>query len=68
MKSESNLWELHPGVTMSQETLESVAQIACALRSLSAYTTFALEREDCPEDLQEVVETGLSAIDKLFVA
>ena len=64
---ENNLWELRPGVQMSQEALESVAQIACALKSLSAYTTFVIEREDCPEDLQRIVDEGVKAIDKLFV-
>lgn len=66
-KDESNLWELRPGISMSQETLESVAQIACALKSLSAYTTFVIDREDCPADLQRTVEDGVAAINKLFV-
>ncbi|OHC62093.1 MAG: hypothetical protein A2045_07130 [Rhodocyclales bacterium GWA2_65_20] len=64
---EDNLWELRPGVEMSQDALESVAQIACALKSLSAYVTFVIEREDCPEDLQQIVDDGVKAIDKLFV-
>ena len=64
---ESNLWELRPGIKMSQETLESVAQIACALKSLSAYTSLAIEREDCPDDLQRIVDDGVKAINKLFV-
>lgn len=67
-KEEKSLWELRPGIEMDQAVLESVAQIACALKSLSAYTTFAIEREDCPEDLRKTVDTGLAAIDKLFVA
>jgi hypothetical protein len=44
-----------------------VATIACALKSLSAYTTFAMEREDCPEDLQKIVEEGLDAMARVFV-
>ena len=54
MKSDSNLWELRPGVKIDHDELESVAQIACALKSLSAYTTFVIEREECPEDLQRI--------------
>lgn len=64
---EDNLWELRPGVEMSQETLESVAQIACALKSLSAYTSMVIEHEDCPDDLQRIVDEGVAAIGKLFV-
>ncbi|NWG32199.1 MAG: hypothetical protein HXY29_12000 [Rhodocyclaceae bacterium] len=67
-KEESSLWELRPGIKMDHDVLESVAQIACALKSLAAYTTFAIEREDCPDDLQKTVDTGLAAINKLFVA
>lgn len=67
MKDQSNLWELRPGITMSQDTLESVAQIACALKSLSSYSTFALDQEDCPPDLQRTIDDGLAAIRKLFV-
>lgn len=66
MKDKSTLWELRPGIKMEQETLESVAQIACALKSLSAYTTFALDQEDCPPDLQRTVDDGLAAVRKLF--
>lgn len=67
MKSDSNLWELRPGVKINHDELESVAQIACALKSLSAYASFVIEREDCPEDLQRIVDTGLAAIGKLFI-
>jgi hypothetical protein len=67
MNSDSNLWELRPGVKIDHDELESVAQIACALKSLSAYTTFVIERDECPEDLQRIVETGMAAIGKLFI-
>lgn len=60
-------WQLQPDVAMSPELAQDVARIACALKSLSAYTTFALEREDCPEDLQKIVEEGLDAMTRVFV-
>lgn len=66
-KEESSLWELRPGIKMDHDTLESVAQIACALKSLSAYTTFVIDREDCPADLERIVDTGMTAVRKLFV-
>jgi len=46
--------------------LEDVAKIACALKSLSVYTTLACAEEDSPEELEEVVNEGLEAMDKLF--
>jgi hypothetical protein len=67
MKKDSELWELHPGIKMDQDALESVAQIACALKSLSMYTELVLDREDCPPDLQRTVDDGMTAIGKLFV-
>lgn len=60
-------WKLQPGVAMTPEIADDVARVACALKSLSAYTTFALEREDCPEDLQKIVEDGLEAMARIFV-
>jgi hypothetical protein len=60
-------WTLQPDVAMSPEVANEVAKIACALKSLSAYTTFAMEREDCPEDLQKLVEEGLDAMARVFV-
>lgn len=60
-------WDLRPDVQMSPETAEEVAKIACALKSLSAYATLAVEREDCPEDLQQIVDEGVAAIGKIFV-
>jgi hypothetical protein len=65
--TEKSNWHLQPGVAMSPEVAEEVAKIACALKSLSAYTTFAMEREDCPEDLQKIVEEGLDAMARVFV-
>jgi hypothetical protein len=60
-------WTLQPEVAMSPEVANEVAKVACALKSLSAYTTFAMEREDCPEELQKLVDEGLEAMAKIFV-
>jgi hypothetical protein len=60
-------WNLQADVAMSPEVANEVAKIACALKSLSAYTTFAMEREDCPEELQKLVDEGLEAMAKIFV-
>ena len=60
-------WHLQPGVAMSPEAADEVAKIACALKSLSAYTTLMVEREDCPEELQKLVEEGLEAMARVFV-
>jgi hypothetical protein len=64
--SEDKNWKLQPGVNMAPEVVDEVAKIACALKSLSAYTTFVVEREDCPEDLQQIVEEGLDAMARIF--
>ncbi|MEW5786459.1 MAG: hypothetical protein AB1899_01255 [Pseudomonadota bacterium] len=60
-------WHLQPGIQMPPQVAEDVARIACALKSLSAYTTLVMEREDCPEDLQKLVEEGLDAMARVFV-
>lgn len=64
---ENNLWELRPGIKMDQDTLESVAQIACALKSLSVYASLVMDQDDCPPDLQRTVDDGMAAVGKLFV-
>lgn len=64
--SEQMNWKLKPGVNIAPEQVEDVAKIACALKSLSAYTTFVVEREDCPEDLQQIVQEGLDAMVRIF--
>jgi hypothetical protein len=46
--------------------VEDVARIACALKSLSVYTSLACEEEDSPEELREIVDRGLQSINKLF--
>lgn len=60
-------WKLQPSVQMSPETAEQVAKIACALQSLSVYTTLAYEQDDAPADLKVIVEEGLEAMRKVFV-
>jgi len=60
--SEAN-WKLKDGVELNAE---DVAKIACALKSLSVYTTLAYAEDDSPEDLEEIVNEGLDAIEKLF--
>ncbi|MHB9100600.1 MAG: hypothetical protein ACYC2E_03685 [Sulfuricella sp.] len=41
-------WTLRKGVKMDYATASEVAKIACALKSLSAYTSLAMESEDAP--------------------
>lgn len=60
-------WKLQSGVEMSPAVAEEVAKIACALKSLSAFTTFVIEREDCPDDLQQLVDEGLDAMSRLYI-
>lgn len=61
------IWKLQEGVSMSQDTAQEVAKIACALKSLSAYVTLMRENEDAPEELQQIVDDGLEAMKKIFV-
>ena len=61
------VWKLQEGISMSKETTEEVAKMACALKSLSAYVTLMHENEDAPEELQQIVDEGLEAMKKLFV-
>ena len=65
--AENSNWQLQDGVQMSPAVAEEVAKIACALKSLSAFTTFVIEREDCPDDLQKIVQEGLDAMTRVFV-
>lgn len=60
-------WQLQKGIKMSDDVAEEVAKIACALKSLSVFSSLVIEQEDCPEDLQKVVDEGVEAIGKLFV-
>ena len=60
-------WQLQPGVQLAPATAAEIAKIACALKSLSVYAGLVIERQDCPEDLQQIVDEGVKAIDKIFV-
>ena len=57
------VWKLNEGVELN---LEDVSKIACALKSLSAYTLLACAEEDSPEELEGIVDEGLEAVHKLF--
>lgn len=67
MSKKQQQWQLQRGVKMSEDAAAEVAKIACALKSLSVYTTLVLDQDDCPEDLQRTVDEGIAAIDKVFV-
>lgn len=64
---EKSSWNLQPGVNIAPDTAAEVAKIACALKSLSVYAGLVIEREDCPADLQQIVDDGVKAISKIFV-
>jgi hypothetical protein len=61
--SEEDSWKLKDGAKLN---VEDVAKIACALKSLSAYTILACAEQDSPKDLEEIVDDGLQAIENLF--
>ena len=54
---------LREGVELN---LPDVEKIAIALKSLAVYSMLAYEHDDDPEDLDELVQEGLDAIDRLF--
>lgn len=56
-------WQLKEGVTLEAE---EVAKIACALKTLAIYTSLACENEDNPEELQKIVDEGVTAMNKMF--
>jgi len=61
MKNEN--WTLKEGVELN---VEDVAKISCALKSLAAYTTLVCAEDDSPEELEEIVNEGMEAVNKLF--
>ena len=65
MKDDS-AWALQPGIQMNADTANEVAKIACALKSLSAYTALMLDKEDDSEELQQMVQSGLEAMNRIF--
>ena len=60
------MWKLNEGVNLDADVAEEEAKIACALKSLALYTALACGHEDDPEELQEVVDEGVKAMEKLF--
>ena len=65
MKDDS-AWSLQPGIKMDAASAGEVAKIACALKSLSAYTALMLDKEDDSEELQQMVQSGLEAMNRIF--
>ncbi len=59
-------WKLQPGIKIDDATASEMAKIACALKSLSIYAALVIDRDDCPEDLQKIVDEGVGAINKIF--
>ena len=57
------MWKLKAGVTLEAE---EVAKIACALKSLAIYTALACEHDNDPVELKEVVDEGITAMNKIF--
>jgi translation elongation factor EF-1beta len=55
--------QLREGVELN---LADVQKIALGLKSLATYSMLAYEHDDDPEDLDEIVQEGLDAIDRLF--
>lgn len=64
---EKNTWSLQPNVKMDEKLAGDVAKIACALQSLSVYTSQHLEEEDTPETLKAIVDEGMAAMKRVFV-
>ena len=60
------MWKLNEGVNLDADVAEEVAKIACALKSLALYTALVCDHEDDPAELQEVVDEGVKAMEKLF--
>ena len=59
----SNECHLREGVELN---LADVEKIAMGLKSLASYSMLAYEHDDDPEELDEIVQDGLDAIDRLF--
>ncbi len=59
----NEMWKLKEGVKLEAE---EVAKIACALKSLAIYTALACDNDDDPDELKEVVDEGLEAINNIF--
>ncbi len=64
---DNSAWSLQPNIKMDDTLAGDVAKIACALKSLSVYTTQALEEDDAPDSLKTVVDEGMAAMKRVFV-
>jgi len=64
--TKSKDWKLQPGVRIDDPVAADVAKIALALKSLSLYATLVMDQDECPEDLRQVVDEGVAAIDRVF--
>lgn len=60
------MWKVKEGVKLDDDVAEEVAKIACALKSLAIYTAMACENKDDPQELRDVVDDGMAAMNKLF--
>ncbi|RLA08482.1 MAG: hypothetical protein DRQ51_02480 [Gammaproteobacteria bacterium] len=60
--SENHL-KLKNGVSLDED---EVKKIACALKGLSIYCQMAYDHDDSPDELQEVVDEGIDALNKMF--
>jgi len=60
------LWKVKEGVKLEADVAEEVAKIACALKSLAIYTAMACENDDDPKELRDLVDEGMTAMNKLF--
>ena len=56
-------WKLKSNAKLDAE---EVAKIACALKSLAAYTAIACAEDENPDELKDVVQEGLDAIENIF--
>lgn len=54
---------LRDGATLE---VDEVAKIAQALKSLALYDALAFDRDDDPEGLQDMVQEGLDAVERMF--
>jgi len=64
---EKSAWSLQPNVRMDEKLASDVAKIACALQSLSVYTSQALEEDETPDSLKAILDDGMAAMKRVFV-
>lgn len=64
---DKNSWSLQPDIKMDEQLASDVAKIACALQSLSVYTSQHLDEDEAPEMLRTIVDEGMEAMKRIFV-